>query len=60
MEHYPQKSYYASTGKAHGENWLTRANRTLESRSNFRGGNPQHYLLRQPRWLNTFSSDYYV
>jgi hypothetical protein len=54
------KTYYAgSHGKSPGENWLSRANRTLD-RNSFQRSNPQHYVLRQPKWLSTFSSDYYV
>ena len=51
------RTAYGSQNKT-GENWLTRANRTLDR--NVSRGNPQNYLLRQPKWLSTFSSDYYV
>ena len=54
------RTFYGGTAnKSIGDNWLTRANRTLD-RTAYRGQNPQNYLLRQPKWINSFSSDYYV
>ena len=46
--------------RTQGENWLTRANRTLDRTFYKSAKNPQDYLLRQPKWLSTFTSDYYV
>ena len=57
-QNFEYRSSYGSQSKTVGDNWLTRANRTLDKNA-FRG-NPQNYLLRQPKWLSTFSSDYYM
>ena len=58
LSSYEPKSAYGERNMHSGDSWLSRANRTLDR--GIRGANPQHYLLRQPKWLSTYTSDYYL
>jgi len=53
-------NYVEPSIRTQAENWLTRANRTLDRTFYKSAKNPQDYLLRNPKWLSTFTSDYYV